>query len=120
MFDKPAVPPVPTSSPQEPERRKYIRYTPSPATCIHLVTAAKEVLFPDHINNLSAGGISLVLDRKLEPSTIATVDFFNIARAFPLQLQLTVVYAIEQADGSVVHGCSFCRPLHSVEVWGLL
>jgi hypothetical protein len=120
MFDKPAVPPPNVEAPHGPERRKHIRYTPSSATCVHLVTAANDVLFPDRINNISAGGISLVLDREIKPGTIATIDLFNITREFPCQLELCVTYALGQEDGSVVHGCSFKRALDNVEVWGLL
>jgi hypothetical protein len=84
------------------------------------VLAGQEVLFPERIPNISASGMSLVLDRKLEPGTVATADLFNITREYPCQVSLCVAYAIEQADGSVVHGCSFRRPLHNVELWGLL
>ena len=120
MFDKPAVPPTPPSSPQGPERRQYVRYDPSPGTSIYLVTVGQEVLFPERIHNISAGGIRLVLDRKLEPGTVATADLFNITRDYPCQVSLSVAYVVEQPDGSVIHGCSFRRILHNVEVWGLL
>jgi hypothetical protein len=120
MFDKPAVPPTSPPAPQGPERRKHVRYTPNPATSIYLTLADQEKLFPERLADVSAGGLGLVLDRKLEAGTVATVDLYNVTREFPLQIQLRIAYAHEQPDGTVVHGCAFQRDLQSVEVWGLL
>jgi hypothetical protein len=120
MFNNLAVPPTGPSPLQGPERRQHVRYPANPATSIYLVTSGQGVLFPDQFHDISAGGLRLVLRQELAPGTVATVDLYNIVRAFSFQIQLAVAYTIDQPDGSVVHGCTFSRTLHNVELWGLL
>jgi PilZ domain-containing protein len=79
-----------------------------------------EVLFPERINNLSAGGVNLTLSQPLAPGTVGTLDLYNLHRDFPFQVSVRVAYAYEQADGSFNLGCVFSRELNNSEVWGLL
>src|SRR5262249_2906991 len=120
MFDSPGVPPVnPTPSPGE-ERRKYVRYPANRATCSYLALPPNETLFPERIQNISAGGVRLVLDRKLDPGTIATLDLYNLTRDFPCRVSLRVAYTLEQPGGKFMLGCAFHGELDNGEVWGLL
>jgi hypothetical protein len=119
MFDSPGFSPATPNAPSGSERRKHIRYPASRSTCCYLATGA-EILFPDHLTDVSAGGVGLVVDRSLPPGTIAHLDLYNISRDFPFQIPIRVVYTLNREDSSFALGCVFNRELNNSELWGLL
>jgi hypothetical protein len=119
MFNSPGVPPANPNALSGPDRRKWTRYPASQAMSSYLATGT-QVVFPERIDNISAGGVRLTLRQQLTPGTLATLDLYNLHRDFPFQITLRVVYVLQQPDGSLQLGCAFGRELHNSEVWGLL
>jgi hypothetical protein len=115
------MPPTNPGLPSGAERRRFHRYTASRATCSYLLIPSLEAIVPLKVNNISAGGISLILDRMIEPGSLATVDLYNVVRDFPCKVEFRVAYALESRPGGpVVLGGPFARPLSAEEMCGLL
>ncbi len=102
------------------ERRSTTRYTPGPSLCGHLVDNKGSVIIPDEIRDLSAGGISLVLNRPIDPASNPTVDLFNASQNVACRQPLRVVHVRQQPNGQFLLGAAFTRVLGIVEVRDLV
>lgn len=98
------------------ERRHYVRYAPSPSLCGYLLDNQGGVIIPEAIRDLSAGGVSLVLDCPIDPTSTPTMDLFNASHNFPCRQPLRVVYFHQQPDGRFLLGAAFGRVLGLVEI----
>jgi hypothetical protein len=102
-----------------PERRRFPRHPGALAIRSHLVATGFGDLWPKAIHTISAGGISLIVDRPIDPGEVMTLDLYHIPRRFACQLQLHVVSRTEY-EGAYLVGGAFTRALTQEELRGLL
>jgi hypothetical protein len=74
------------------------------------------VIIPEAIRDLSVSGISLILDRSVDPTSTPIVDLFNAASNYPCRQPLRVIHVQQQPDGRFLFGGAFTRVLGHVEV----
>jgi hypothetical protein len=67
------------------------------------------------VQNLSAGGISLLLDRVVPTGKVVTVEIHNLARSFSCQRQIRVIYTLQIPGGGLMMGGAFCPALTNHE-----
>lgn len=119
MADPTCQAPSPPASSGGAERRKHVRYPLGPSVCGYVVDGT-EIVIPEQMGNVSAGGIRLVLDRPLQPNAVAVVDLYNVAHNFPCREAIRVVYLKQQPDGRFIVGGAFIRTLGSMEIQELV
>jgi hypothetical protein len=102
----------------ERERRMAERYLLShkPPAC--LLTRPHLEYLNAIVDNVSAGGIRLLVDRSLEPGTVMALRL-KTGRSSVLQ-SARVVYAQPRAEGDWTIGCKLSMPLSACELESLL
>lgn len=96
---------------------------PRPAgleTAYHLSAMVEPGYCRAGVRNISPEGLSLVLNRRIEPGSVVSVDVYNKARRYSCQVPLRVVYVLEHPGGDYILGGAFARELSDDEVQGLL
>jgi len=112
--------PEDSAKPQGAERRTSIRYLCGLVTTCSLSASMEGGAIQARIRNISAGGISLIVNRSLEPETVVQVRLANRAKMFSCTLPIRIIYAVEHPGGECILGASFDRPLTQEELRHLL
>jgi hypothetical protein len=103
------------------ERRASVRYYPNGAdTLTHIMALVEGQSSRVGVRNLSAGGISLILDDWIEPGTLVSVRLHNPGRLFSCKLPVRVIYLVERPAGDWILGGAFARKLLLDELRALL
>jgi len=103
------------------ERRRSFRHGPERAeTFTHLRAVVEGYASQAGIRNISASGISLILDPWIEPETVVTVQLQHRGRMFSCRVPVRVVYLVERPDGDWILGGAFDRKLEGEELRALL
>jgi len=68
------------------------------------------------VENLSAGGISLLLDRVVPTGKRLTVEIHHPASRLLCRRQICVIYALQHHMGGLLMGGQFAQPLTSREL----
>ena len=93
------------------ERRKWRRYLCGLTAFSRVIGSPGEPRWPAQVLDLAAGGVRLVLARRLEPGTPLTVQLIDSKRRFSCTVRATVVYTRPHTAEQWVAGCSFAYPL---------
>jgi hypothetical protein len=101
------------------ERRRTVRYhvLETSASLLALVDDDSSLC---RVRNISAGGISLVTSRGIEPESMVQLELFNRIRQYYARVTLRVLYVVEHPDNDFILGGSFTRVLTPEEIAGLL
>lgn len=99
------------------ERRSDIRYLCRPDT-LHATVDGDPWLA--RVRNISIGGISLIISRDFEPGTLLQVHLVNNRKRTSRQLQVRVVYTVEQPDGEWILGGALVNRLSGEDLRALL
>jgi hypothetical protein len=103
------------------ERRETVRYFPRQGQTFHHLQANMEGCAGEaQVRNLSAGGISLVFDRRVEPAAVVNLELRNIAKALVRKYRISVIYLQEHPTGQWILGGAFTRKLKHDELQALL
>jgi hypothetical protein len=86
------------------ERRRCPRFPANAAVRSHLSVTEGGDIWPERIRNISAGGISLLVDRPIAPGTMMTLDLYHIMRRLYCRRRLRVVSSIESEGGFIIGG----------------
>jgi serine/threonine protein kinase len=89
-------------------------------TSIHSDTSVEMDRWTGKVVNLSVEGIGLLLSRRFEPGTLATVVLESPNRSFQVQRDIRVVRASHERDREWFMGAVFVTPLESEELRKLL
>lgn len=106
--------------PPAPERRIPAPHRKSSATFNYLTARLEGQARPATVRNISSGGITVYLDRWLEPETIVMLELINRGMMFSCRLPLRVVYMLERPSGDWILGGAFARKLSEDEMHALL
>jgi hypothetical protein len=103
------------------ERRQVKRYTLPDAKARTQIVA---VVGGDHctggIGNLSATGVSLLVDRRLEPGSLVALELNSAGGTFTCILLAWVVHTTLSQEGGFVTGCNFTQEVGEDELRALL
>jgi hypothetical protein len=72
-------------------------------------------MWPEPVHAISATGISLALDRRLDVGTELELDLYSIPWHFRCTLPLRVVSTVAQPNGVFLTGGTFTRALNDDE-----
>jgi hypothetical protein len=72
------------------------------------------------VRNISATGISLVVNRPLEPQAVFSIELCRPTRFWYSELPMRVVYTVPHPAGEYIVGGAFARELTEDELVGLL
>jgi hypothetical protein len=104
----------------EANRRDAIRYNINLETSCLLIAALEGDPMPVRVRNISAGGVSLVLHRGIDPETLLNVQLLNRPRMFFCKIDVKITYIVEHPSGDWIVGGSFTRRLTDDELRSLL
>jgi hypothetical protein len=102
------------------DRRDALRFQITAETSAHLVAALGESSWPARVLDVSTEGISLSVRCRFEPGMTVPLELANGVRVFCCALQLRIVHATEQTDGSFIVGGDFDRRLTARELIAIL
>jgi hypothetical protein len=103
-----------------PERRASVRRScRRPSLCLPLDSEG-QTPWEAELRNVSAGGLCVVLGRRVEPGTMLLVEWQEAARGAPAALVARVVHAQPQGPGRWSLGCRLARALGDAEVLALV
>jgi len=101
-------------------RWKKVRFPGGPDLTAWLHTQPDELPAKAAVRNLSGFGISLFLNRDLEPGALITVDLVNATTAYHCQAPMRILSSVVQPDNQFLVEGLFARELRNVEIQGLL
>lgn len=85
------------------ERRKFVRIK---YPCEIIIYKPKKHTIPTHAENISAGGIGLIIDEKIKPSSIVGIDLYGITKE-PIVCKGKVKWVSEKKDSSAKNNTSY-------------
>ena len=89
----------------EMERRAVVRYLCDQEATYYALPHCRRRWA--RVRNISMGGIGLILDAPMEPSTALVIEMKTLDSATSLTLVARVVHATKQEEGSWIIGCKF-------------
>ena len=104
----------------EKERRDTVRYTITLETSCRLLAMVQGEVNPIRVRNISAGGISLVLQNEVPADTLLEIELLNRPQMFLCKLQVKITYRVEHPTGDWIIGGAFTRRLSDEELKLLL
>jgi hypothetical protein len=102
------------------ERRRAQRHVCNLETSCRLVASVAGNAQIVRVRNISASGISLVLNGPVEPETILYIELLNRPTSFLCLIRLRVVYSVEHPNGVFIVGGAFLQALTAEQLTGLL
>lgn len=120
----PDQPKYQTEEPDKPpgaERRAAVRYYPSGSdTFSHMSAVIEGLPGSAHVRNISATGISLIVDHDLDQDSEVQLQLRNLTKLFSCRIPLRIVYMVERPSGEWILGGAFVRKLTDNEMKALL
>jgi PilZ domain len=102
------------------ERRAWTRYPTHLETFCRQAVGGPEMCWSGIIENLSRGGIKLIMHRRFEPGALLKVDVpLPVEQPTPYLIS-RVIYATLQPNGSWALGCAFTEELDEDYMWTIL
>jgi hypothetical protein len=71
------------------------------------------------VDNISVGGLRLVVNRRVLPGKILSLRLFNTDRRFQCQVPFRVIHVLETSESEFAIGGAFTRELTDREIQGL-
>ena len=111
---------VMTDPARQTERRAWTRYPTQLETFCRQAVGGPEMCWSGIIQNISRGGIRLLMHRRFEPGAFLKVDVpVPIEHPGPYFIS-RVIYATLQPDGTWALGCAFTEELDETSIWTIL
>jgi hypothetical protein len=92
-------------------RRTEVRHVLAQQPGCQVSLHARDVEYIGVVRNLSTHGIGILLEAWLAPGTETSAQLTNACKLFTCDLQMRVIHATSQPDGSCLLGCEFAAPL---------
>jgi hypothetical protein len=109
-----------TDPARQTERRAWTRYPTQLETFCRQAVGGPEMCWSGIIQNISRGGIRLLMHRRFEPGALLKVDVpVPIEQPGPYFIS-RVIYATLQPDGTWALGCAFTEELDETLMWTIL
>jgi hypothetical protein len=102
--------------PPEEERRASLRLTCDVPTLLHPAVEASEPTLPARVRNISASGVSLVVDRAFALGQMLSMVLPHPDREPPTTVLVCVVRVDHLKDGRCQLGCNFSAPITDADL----
>jgi hypothetical protein len=102
------------------ERRAWARYPTHLETFCRQAVGGPEMCWSGIIQNISRGGIRLLMHRRFEPGALLKVDVPVAVEESGRYFISRVIYATLQPDGTWALGCAFTEELDETSMWTIL
>lgn len=99
--------------------RAWVRFNCEGETQFFPVVAASHDDAKAKIFNISAGGIGLVSDNKLDRGTLLSLELMGATKSAARRTQARVVHVTDRSDGKFLLGCTFVRELTDADLEAL-
>jgi PilZ domain-containing protein len=96
-------------------QRAALRYASCLKTICHIATSQGGFVRDAKVHDLSTDGVGLILEERVEPGTLLSVELENSLKSLFRTVLARVVHVRKQADAWLV-GCTFIRGLENGEV----
>jgi hypothetical protein len=103
-----------------PELRESLRHACGPEVSCRLYAGADLDCPALRVHNLSAGGVSLLVDRVIPSGKLLVIEIRNEASGISCRRPVRVVYTLQLPTGGLTMGAAFCPPLAVRDVDDLL
>jgi hypothetical protein len=114
-----ALPPFPSGGLNF-DRRADVRYEYDDGRADRGVRADEGTTYPVHVRNISVGGLAFLTDRRIEPSTLLSLELPSKDEVGWRRLVMRVRTAEAVWPGRWMIGCVFARKLSNFELLALL
>ncbi len=101
-------------------RRKWVRHPCAPEVSCRLVLDEQTILPVERIQNLSAGGVNVILHDLVPTGKILTIELCHEPRRVLVQREARVTYVFRTPDGRFTLGAAFAWELGVRELKQLL
>jgi len=101
-------------------RQASVRYAPSMKATCQIVALARDSFGPAKILDISATGVSLLLNQQFEPGALLAVELSNSDGRFTRLLLVRVVHSQELGASNYVVGGAFGSALSGDDIQSLL
>jgi hypothetical protein len=93
------------------DSRSFVRFPCNVKATYERVDDSGNETADAEVENVSATGIGLLLDRKLELGSLLNLHLRNPARTETRTILACIVHVTQRPDGKCLHGCNFIREL---------
>jgi hypothetical protein len=104
---------------EEPDRRAHERFVPPKDFGCWLTDLESGQRWEAKIQDVSAGGVSLIVDREFAAETLLSIEIFTPTGTCLCTLRLSVVHIRPRAEGAWLIGCALATKLGKNELRGL-
>jgi hypothetical protein len=112
--------PQAATRPPHDERRAWVRHACNFPTACQPITSGRDVRWSGHVDNVSRGGVKLVVSRRFEPGTLLQIDLQEGRANAPSSFLARVVHVGSRGGGLWAMGCAFLHELSEDECRALL
>lgn len=98
------------------ERRQDPRYPLSEDVQNRLRVTIEGFDWPIRMRNISAGGVSLFLNHRLECGATLTINIHNVLLGYTTRRRARIIYILEHFSGEFIIGCAFLKRLSEDQV----
>jgi hypothetical protein len=102
------------------ERRRSARHPFELGVATHLAVKIEPNYCQAFVRNISQGGISLLLSRRIEPQAIIALELTHGQNRFKLRTAMQICYVIEVGNGDYILGGPFLCELDEDDLRTLL
>jgi hypothetical protein len=102
------------------ERRVFVRYPCDLETNCHPLAAGSGPEWAGQVNDLSRGGVGLILTRRFELKTLLAIELQSRSGEFARRVFGRVVHVQRRDDGAWLLGCAFANELCDEDLHALL
>ena len=102
------------------DRRASVRYQHDTQGNVQVLDNQERASFSVHVQNLSAGGLGLLADRRIEPHSLLALELPSRDAGGSQRFVICVRSAEMVSPGVWRIGCEFTRPLTILELQALL
>jgi PilZ domain len=102
------------------DRRAWSRYPAQLETFCRQAVGGPEMCWSGAIENISRGGVRLLMHRRFEPGSLLKIDVPLHVEQPTRYLMLRVIYATLQPNGLWALGCAFTEELDEEYMWTIL
>jgi len=106
--------------PTPPDSRNWQRFPSNVRATYALATEEMPQREPAKVLNISASGVGLLVEQRIEPGTLLSVDLLSGDGRSATTVLACVVHLTEQASDGWALGCNFIQELSASDLQGLL
>jgi hypothetical protein len=98
------------------DRRVWVRHSTNLEPTVQAEGTTDGEKLSARVRNISLGGISLLVDRPVEPGELLTIEFPGVQEDHPSTVLACVVHVMSHGNDEWALGCTFCRELSDEEL----